>query len=72
MEAVLALGFMLIASVTYVVQGEVGVVPAITLFAAAGLRLLPIVNRVQGLVLQLVADILHVVFVMEPPNISPG
>lgn len=56
MEAVLALGFMLIASVTYVVQGEVGVVPAITLFAAAGLRLLPIVNRVQGLVLQLVAE----------------
>ena len=56
MEAVLALGFMLIASVTYIVQGENGVVPAITLFAAAGLRLLPIVNRVQGLILQLVAE----------------
>jgi ABC-type multidrug transport system fused ATPase/permease subunit len=56
MEAVLALGFMLIASVTYLAQGERSVVPAITLFAAAGLRLLPIVNRIQGLILQLVAE----------------
>ena len=56
MEAVLAVGFMLIATVTYAAQGESGVVPAITLFAAAGLRLLPIINRVQGLILQLFAE----------------
>ena len=56
MEAVLALGFMLIAAVTYAAQGELAVVPAITLFAAAGLRLLPIINRVQGLILQLFAE----------------
>ncbi len=56
MEAVLALGFMVVSAVVYVFQGESAVVPAVILFAASGLRLLPIINRIQGLILQLFAE----------------
>jgi ABC-type multidrug transport system fused ATPase/permease subunit len=51
MEAMLAFGFLVIAGVTWAVSGQENVVPALAIFAAAGFRLLPIVNRIQGLML---------------------
>jgi ABC-type multidrug transport system fused ATPase/permease subunit len=51
MEAMLAFGFLLISGVTWVLSGEESVLPALVIFAAAGFRLLPIVNRIQGLML---------------------
>ena len=51
MEAMLAFGFLVIAGVTWIVSGQQNVVPALAIFAAAGFRLLPIVNRIQGLML---------------------
>jgi ABC-type multidrug transport system fused ATPase/permease subunit len=53
MELILAIGLGVIAGITYVVSGTQGAVSALTVFAAAGFRLLPIVNRIQGLILQL-------------------
>lgn len=53
MEAVLAFGFIVIAGVSSYINGINSVFPAITIFAAAGFRLLPIINRIQGLVLGL-------------------
>ncbi len=50
MESMLALGFLVISGFTWLLEGEKSVVPALALFAAAGFRLLPIVNRMQGLV----------------------
>lgn len=54
MESMLALGFLVIAGATWVVSGSEKVVPAIVVFAAAGFRLLPSVNRIQGLALSAV------------------
>ena len=54
MEASLAVGFVVIGLATFSIQGKDLVVPALTVFAAAGFRLLPIVNRIQGLVLAIV------------------
>jgi ABC-type multidrug transport system fused ATPase/permease subunit len=51
MEAMLAFGFLVIAGVTWAVSGQDDIVPALAIFAAAGFRLLPIVNRIQGLML---------------------
>jgi ABC-type multidrug transport system fused ATPase/permease subunit len=48
METILALGFVFIAVFVALLQGEERVLPAIALFAAAGFRLLPIFNRIQG------------------------
>jgi ABC-type multidrug transport system fused ATPase/permease subunit len=53
MELILALGLGVIAGITYVISGTQGAVSALTVFAAAGFRLLPIVNRIQALILQL-------------------
>ena len=53
MESVLAFGFIVIAGVSAYVNGPSSVFAAITIFAAAGFRLLPIINRIQGLVLTL-------------------
>jgi ATP-binding cassette, subfamily B, bacterial PglK len=53
MEAVLALGFVLISAASYLSDGSSAVVPALAIFAGAGFRLLPIVNKVQGLILTL-------------------
>ena len=55
MESILAIGFVVVSAATYVVSGEDAVIAALVVFAAAGFRLLPIVNRIQGLVLQLFA-----------------
>ena len=53
MEASLALGFVVIGGVTYVFAGASQVISALALFAVAGFRLLPSVNRIQGLILAL-------------------
>lgn len=53
MEGVLAFGFLLIFTVTYYEGGAEKVIPALAIFAGAGFRLLPIVNRIQGLILVL-------------------
>lgn len=52
MELVLALGLAIVALTTYTTGGKAEAVRSITVFAAAGFRLLPIVNRVQSLILQ--------------------
>jgi ABC-type multidrug transport system fused ATPase/permease subunit len=57
MELILAFGLALIAGATYVISGPESALAAVTVFAAAGFRLLPIVNRIQGLILQLFSTI---------------
>jgi len=57
MELILAIGLALIAGGTYALSGAESAVAAVTVFAAAGFRLLPIVNRIQGLVLQLFSTV---------------
>jgi ABC-type multidrug transport system fused ATPase/permease subunit len=57
MESSLALGFLVIAGATWLLLGEDEVVPALAIFAAAGFRMLPIVNRMQGLVLSAIGCI---------------
>jgi ABC-type multidrug transport system fused ATPase/permease subunit len=54
MESMLAFGFVVVAGITWWLEGEAAVVPALVIFAAAGFRLLPLVNRIQGLVLSAV------------------
>jgi ABC-type multidrug transport system fused ATPase/permease subunit len=51
MESMLAIGFLVVTGFTWLLEGESEVIPALVIFAAAGFRLLPIVNRIQGLVL---------------------
>jgi len=53
MESVLAIGFLVVAGSAYLVGGVEAAVAALTVFAAAGFRLLPIINRIQGLTLQI-------------------
>jgi ABC-type multidrug transport system fused ATPase/permease subunit len=48
MEAMLAIGFLVIAGSSWLLNGYESVMSAVGLFAAAGFRLLPILNRVQG------------------------
>ena len=57
MELILAIGLALIAGGTYALSGPESAVAAVTVFAAAGFRLLPTVNRIQGLVLQLLSTV---------------
>jgi ATP-binding cassette subfamily C protein len=56
MESMLAFGFVVIAGFTWWLEGEAAVVPALVIFAVAGFRLLPLVNRIQGLVLTAVGS----------------
>jgi ABC-type multidrug transport system fused ATPase/permease subunit len=51
MESMLAFGFVVVAASTWILEGEAAVLPALVIFAAAGFRLLPLVNRIQGLFL---------------------
>ena len=51
MESVLAVGFLFVTGSAYIVGGTAAATASITVFAAAGFRLLPIVNRIQGLTL---------------------
>ncbi len=57
MEATLAVGVVVIGLVTYLIQGKDLVVPGLAVFAAAGFRLLPTVNSIQGLVLAIAGRI---------------
>ena len=57
MESSLALGFLVVAAATWLFVGETEVVPALAIFAAAGFRMLPIVNRMQGLALSAIGCI---------------
>ena len=57
MESSLALGFLVVAGATWLIVGESEVVPALAIFAAAGFRMLPIVNRMQGLALSAIGCI---------------
>lgn len=55
MELTLAGGLALIAYVTSLVSGPDAALQAVAVFAVAGFRLLPIVNRLQSLILQILA-----------------
>jgi ABC-type multidrug transport system fused ATPase/permease subunit len=57
MELILAVGLALIAGGTHALSGPESAIAAVTVFAAAGFRLLPIVNRIQGLILQLFSTV---------------
>ena len=57
MELILAIGLAVIAGGTYAISGTEAAFAAVTVFAAAGFRLLPIVNRIQGLILQLFSTV---------------
>jgi ABC-type multidrug transport system fused ATPase/permease subunit len=53
MELTLVLGIAVIAGGTYALSDPEAAISAVAVFAAAGFRLLPIVNRIQGIILQL-------------------
>jgi ABC-type multidrug transport system fused ATPase/permease subunit len=53
MESMLALGLVVISSVTVIFRGSDDLTAALAVFGAAGFRLLPIVNRIQGIILGL-------------------
>lgn len=55
MELTLAVGLGLITYVTYLVSGADAALQAVAVFSVAGFRLLPIVNRLQALILQILA-----------------
>lgn len=50
LEGVLAVGFIVVGLVSLGVNGPSSVLPAVGFFAVAGFRLLPSINRVQGLI----------------------
>lgn len=76
MELVLAFGLALVALTTYLTGDTSEAVKGVTVFAAAGFRLLPIVNRIQGLVLQILttlpsaALVSHPALLLKPPALS--
>ena len=51
MESMLAVGVCVIGLVTVITRGEDHLLAALSVFGVAGFRLLPIVNRIQGLIL---------------------
>jgi ABC-type multidrug transport system fused ATPase/permease subunit len=51
MESMLAVGVCVIGLVTVITRGGDHLLPALSVFGVAGFRLLPIVNRIQGLIL---------------------
>jgi ATP-binding cassette subfamily C protein len=51
MESMLAIGVCVIGAVTVVTRGSDHLLAALSVFGVAGFRLLPIVNRIQGLIL---------------------
>jgi len=53
MESMLAIGVVVIGTVTVMVRGSEYLLASLSVFAVAGFRLLPIVNRIQGLILGL-------------------
>lgn len=57
MEVVLAVGILVVAIGTYYSSGAQLVTQALVLFAAAAFRLLPSINRIQSLILQVISSI---------------
>lgn len=51
MESMLAVGVVVIGATTVLARGPEALLPALSVFGVAGFRLLPIVNRIQGLIL---------------------
>jgi ABC-type multidrug transport system fused ATPase/permease subunit len=51
MESMLAVGVVVVGTVTVVTRGSEALLPSLSVFGVAGFRLLPIVNRIQGLIL---------------------
>ena len=57
MELVLSIGLVVVSGVAYLVNGETGTIKAIAIFGIAGFRLLPSINRIQGLILMLFSTV---------------
>jgi len=57
MELVLSIGLVVVSGVAYLVNGESGTIKAIAIFGVAGFRLLPAINRIQGLILMLFSTV---------------
>jgi ATP-binding cassette, subfamily B, bacterial PglK len=55
LEGVLGLGFVLVAIFTYLINGSSSVFAAVAFFAIAGFRLLPSINRIQGILLNVIS-----------------
>jgi ABC-type multidrug transport system fused ATPase/permease subunit len=73
MEAMLVIGFVVVSASTYVFSGSDKVLPSLVVFAAAGFRLLPIVNRIQGLILHLFGTApLASEALIEKPDLKPA
>lgn len=51
MESMLALGVVVVGGITVLTRGSNALLPSLSVFGVAGFRLLPIVNRIQGLIL---------------------
>jgi len=71
MELILAIGFAVVAGVTYKISGTQSAISAVTVFAAAGFRLLPIINKIQGLVLQLFSTLPRAQLAFVDPTTPP-
>ncbi len=54
MESLLAIGFLIVAASVYFIGDRTKMIASISIFGAVGFRLLPSINRVQGLVLGIV------------------
>ena len=57
MESMLSLGFVVVAGTTWLLVDESAVLPAVAVFAVAGFRILPTVNRIQGQALTAIGSI---------------
>jgi ATP-binding cassette subfamily C protein len=53
MELVLSIGLIVVCGVAYLLNGDKGAIEAVAIFGVAGFRLLPSINRIQGLILLL-------------------
>lgn len=72
MEITLIVGVLVIASITHSLRGEVEALASFTLYSVAGFRLLPVINRIQSLLLALFswAPATHLALGLPPPPLS--
>lgn len=54
MESVLVLGVVVVGVATLFTQGSSAIIPSLAIFAVAAFRILPSINRIQGLILGLI------------------
>ena len=54
MESMLSLGVVVVGLVILLTQGSQAIIPSLAIFAVAGFRILPCINRIQGLILSLI------------------